>query len=148
MRLAFAIVLATAMLALVGWAVAHSWAQAAVLGGAAAGGGGAGPETQEPPVGRYQAAVPDLVFDTASGKLVGANGQVLEPPLDPTASEVGRYSVDAYVTSVTRSVTLNVVSMPVANVELVKGYLIVDTKTGRVMRHRIYYSAPLQAGDL
>lgn len=144
----FAILLAAVIVALVGWGIARSSAQAQVLGGTPSGGTAAGSEKQDQPVGHYQVAVPNLVLDTATGKLVGANGQVLEPPVDPSGSEVGRYSVDAYVTSVTRSVTLNVLNVPVANVDLVKGYVIADTKTGRIVKQRVYYSAPLQAGDL
>jgi hypothetical protein len=108
--------------------------------------GGAGED--QPPVGRYQAVAPDLVLDTATGKLARTNGQVLEPPADPSAQEVGRYSAAGYVTAVTRSVGLDIINRPTMQVDVVKGYLLVDTKTGRVVKQRVYYSQPIQPGDL
>jgi len=109
---------------------------------------GAAQEQEEEPVGRYQVAVPDLVLDTATGRLVNGRGQVLEQAIDPSGEEVGRYSVDGYVTAVTRSVGLDVMNQPVAMSGLVKGYVVADTQTGRVLKQRIYYSQPLQRGDL
>lgn len=109
--------------------------------------GGRG-SAEDQPVGRYQAAVPDLVLDTMTGKLIGAGGHVLEQPIDPAGEEVGRYSVDGYVTAVTRRVGLDVINQPVAYPELVKGYVLVDTKTGQVLREKTYYSQPLKTGDL
>jgi hypothetical protein len=93
-------------------------------------------------------AVPDLVLDTATGRLVNSKGQVLEQAVDPSGTEVGRYSVDGYVTAVTWSVGLDVINQPVASTSLVKGYVLGDTQTGRVLKERIYYSQPLQRGDL
>lgn len=102
----------------------------------------------EPPVGRYQAVAPDLILDTATGRLASASGQVLEPPISPGSEEVGRYSAAGYVTAVTRRVGLDVINVPVAYTDLVKGYLIVDTRSGAVVRSRVYESRPLQPGDL
>lgn len=99
-------------------------------------------------VGRYQVAVPDLVLDTATGRLVTGNGQVLEQAIDPNGTEAGRYSVDGYVAAVTRAVGLDVMNQPVAYTQVVKGYVLGDTKTGAVVRERIYHSQPLQLGDL
>ena len=127
---AVAVVVTCAAIVFVGWGVARS------------------AEEEEQVAGRYQFAVPDLVVDTATGRLVNSKGQVLEGPIDPSGSEVGRYSVDGYVTAVTRSVGLNVLDQPVARTDLVKGYVLGDTKTGRVVRQRVYYSEPLQRGDL
>ena len=107
-----------------------------------------GAEQEEEPVGRYQVAVPDLVLDTTTGRLVDGRGQVLEQAIDPSGKEIGRYSVDGYVTAVTRSVGLDVIGQPVAVSSLVKGYVVADTQTGRVLKQRIYYSQPLQRGDL
>jgi len=107
-----------------------------------------GAEQEEEPVGRYQVAVPDLVLDTTTGRLVDGRGQVLEQAIDPSGEVVGRYSVDGYVTAVTRSVGLDVINQPVAMSSLVKGYVVADTQTGRVVKQRIYYSQPLQRGDL
>ncbi len=104
--------------------------------------------SDEQPVGRYQAVAPDLVLDTSTGKLTGAGGQVLEPPMAGGDEEVGRFSAAGYVTAVTRSVGLDVMNVPVARTDLVKGYVIVDTKTGRVVKKRVYESRPLRAGDL
>jgi hypothetical protein len=36
----------------------------------------------EQPVGRFQMAVPDLILDTATGKLVTAGGETLEPAVE------------------------------------------------------------------
>ncbi len=107
-----------------------------------------GQAPEEEPNGRYQVAVPDLVLDTMTGRLTIRGGRVLEQSIDPSGTEVGRYSVDGYVTAVTRNVGLNVMEVPVAYTDLVKGYVIADTKTGKVLRHSIYYSQPLQSGDL
>lgn len=109
---------------------------------------GAAQEQEQDPVGRYQVAVPDLVLDTTTGRLVDGKGQVLEQAIDPSGKEVGRYSVDGYVTAVTRSVGLDVINQPVAVSSLVKGYVVADTQTGRVLKQRIYYSQPLRRGDL
>ena len=109
---------------------------------------GAAQEQEQEPVGRYQVAVPDLVLDTTTGRLVDGRGQVLEQAIDPSGKEVGRYSVDGYVTAVTRSVGLDVINQPVAMSSLVKGYVVADTQTGRVVKQRVYYSQPLQRGDL
>lgn len=111
-------------------------------------GGARGAAQEEEPVGRYQMAVPDLVLDTATGRLVDGQGKVLENAIDPNGEEVGRYCVDGYVTAVTRSVGLDVINQPVAVTSLVKGYVLGDTQTGRVIKQRIYYSQPLQRGDL
>ncbi len=100
------------------------------------------------PVGRYQVAVPDLILDTATGRLVNSKGQVLEQAADPSGDEVGRYSVDGYVTAVTRYIGLDVLQQPTMRVDLVKGYVLADTKTGRVVKQRVYHSQPLQEGDL
>lgn len=109
---------------------------------------GAAQEQEQDPVGRYQVAVPDLVLDTTTGRLVDGKGQVLEQAIDPSGEEIGRYSVDGYVTAVTRSVGLDVINQPVAVSSLVKGYVVADTQTGRVLKQRIYYSQPLRRGDL
>jgi hypothetical protein len=109
---------------------------------------GAAQEQEQDPVGRYQVAVPDLVLDTTTGRLVDGKGQVLEQAIDPSGEEIGRYSVDGYVTAVTRSVGLDVINQPVAVSSLVKGYVVADTQTGRVVKQRIYYSQPLRRGDL
>ena len=109
---------------------------------------GAAQEQAPEPVGRYQVAVPDLVLDTTTGRLVDGRGQVLEQAIDPSGKEIGRYSVDGYVTAVTRSVGLDVMNQPVAMSTLVKGYVVADTQTGRVLKQQIYHSQPLQRGDL
>lgn len=101
-----------------------------------------------PTVGLYQAAAPDLVLDTATGKLVDSKGQVLEQPVDQAGTEAGRYSAAGYVSAVTRSVGLGVINQPIARSELVKGYIIVDTQTGQVVRQQVYYRQPLQPSDL
>jgi hypothetical protein len=93
-------------------------------------------------------AVPDLTLDTATGKLSDSKGTVLEPALDPAGKLVGHYCVDGYVTSVTRSVGQNVLNMPFAKVDLVKGYVLGDTTTGRVLKQKIYYSQPIGSDDL
>jgi len=103
---------------------------------------------EEAAVGRYQMAVPDLILDTATGRLVDSKGKVLEQPVDPSGSEVGRYCVDGYVTAVPRQVGLDVLQQPTLRADLVKGYILGDTKTGTVARQRIYYSQPLRADDL
>jgi hypothetical protein len=107
-----------------------------------------GAAQDEQVVGRYQMAVPDLILDTATGKLADSRGQVLEQPIDPSGSEPGRYTVDGYVTAVTRWVGLDVIQSPIQRVELVKGYVLGDTKTGRIIKQRIYYSRAIQEGDL
>jgi len=107
-----------------------------------------GAAEEEQMVGRYQAAAPDLVLDTATGKLTTSAGQMLEGPVDPSATEVGRYSVASYMTVVTRMVALSAINVPIVYNELVKGYAVVDTKTGRIIKQRIYYSAPLQPGEI
>ncbi len=129
-RMAAAVVALCAAVGFLAWGVSRGAAQ------------------EEEPVGRYQVAVPDLVLDTATGRLVDGRGQVLEQAVDPSGKEIGRYSVDGYVTAVTRSVGLDVIGQPVAVSSLVKGYVVADTQTGRVLKQRIYSSQPLQQGDL
>jgi hypothetical protein len=106
-----------------------------------------GTAQEEQTVGRYEVAVPDLVLDTATGKLT-SKGQVLEQPIDPSNTEIGRYSVDGFVTALTRRVGLDLMNQPVVWPELVKGYVIIDTKTGQILKQRTYYSRNLQEGDL
>jgi hypothetical protein len=127
--IAVAVMAVCAAIAFLGWGV---------TGGAA---------QEEQAVGRYEVAVPDLVLDTATGKLT-SKGQVLEQAIDPSGQEIGRYSVDGFITAVTRRVGLNVLEQPVVWPELVKGYVIVDTKTGQIVKQRTYYSRALQEGDL
>jgi hypothetical protein len=103
---------------------------------------------QQEDVGRFQVAAPNLVLDTATGRLTTSKGEVLEHPLDPTGEEIGRYSVDGYVTAVTREVGLNVIQQPVVWPQLVKGYVVLDTQTGQIVREKIYYKQPLQGSDL
>ena len=103
---------------------------------------------QQEEVGRYQVAVPDLILDTATGKLVSSTGQVLEQPIDPSGEEIGRYSVDGYVTAVTRRAGLDVINQPVVWPELIKGYVLLDTQTGQVIKQKIYYRQALQKNDL
>jgi hypothetical protein len=107
-----------------------------------------GQAPDEEPTGRYEAAVPDLILDTMTGKLTRRGGRVLEQPIDPAGTEVGRYSVDAYVTAVTRKVGLSIIEVPIAYTDLVKGYVIADTKTGQILRQKLYYAQPLQPDDL
>lgn len=145
-RLRAALVLAflAAAAVLVGWQVTGSSAQGVTSDtgpyGSAA--------IAEQVVGRYQAAAPDLVLDTTTGKLTDGAGQVLEPPIDASSKDVGRFSAAGYVTAVTRSVGLDVIGVPVARTDLVKGYVIVDTKTGQVVKSRVYQSRALQPTDL
>ena len=107
-----------------------------------------GAAQEEQPVGRYQVAVPDLMLDTATGRLVDSGGSVLEQAIDPAGKEPGRYSVDGYVTVVTRFVGLNVLNVPYAQQEMVKAYVIGDTKTGRVLRQRVYETQPVDTTSL
>jgi len=129
-----AVVALCAALGIIGWGVTRGAAQVAA--------------EEEEPVGRYQVAVPDLILDTATGRLTGDGGKVLETPVDPSGEAVGRYSVDGYVTAVTRRVGLDVINQPVAYPELVKGYVVADTKTGRIIKTRVYYAQPLTRNDL
>ena len=128
--MAVAVVVLCAAVAYVGWDVAR------------------GQAPPEEPLGRYQVAVPDLVLDTMTGRLTSTRAGILEQPIDPSGTEVGRYSVDGYVTAVTRSVGINVLDQPVAFTDLVKGYVIADTKTGRIVKQRTYYSQALQPGEI
>jgi hypothetical protein len=125
-----AVAVLCAAAALIGWGVAR----------------GQAPESDL--VGQYQVAAPDLVLDTTTGRLIGDGGKVLERPIDSSGAELGRYSVDGYVTAVTRTVGLDVLELPVAHTGLIKGYVIADTKTGKIVRQRVYYSRPLQPDDL
>lgn len=127
-----AVVLICAAAMLLGWGITRGAAQ----------------QDEQDPVGRFQVAVPDLVLDTATGRLANSRGQVLEQPLDPTGEEIGRYSVDGYVTAVTREVGLNVINQPVVWPQLVKGYVVLDTQTGQIVRQKVYYKQPIQASDL
>jgi len=99
-------------------------------------------------VGRYQFGAPDLILDTATGKLTNGSGQVLESPIDASGKDAGRYSVAGYVTAVTRTLGLDVLNQPTVQADLVKGYVIGDTKTGRIVKQRVYHSGPLQPGEL
>ena len=123
-------VLVCATVAAVAWGIASSVAQ------------------EEAAVGRYQMAVPDLVLDTATGRLVDGKGKVLEQPVDASGSEVGRYCVDGYVSAVTRQVIMNIVEQPIVRVDLVKGYVLGDTKSGTIIKQQVYYSHPIRPGDL
>lgn len=116
--------------ALVGWGVSVVGAQ------------------EDEQAGRYQVAVPDLMLDTATGRLVTSGGAVLEQAIDPSNKEPGRYTVDGYVTVITRLVGLNVLGVPFVRQELVKGYVIGDSKTGRVLRQRIYATEPIEPTSL
>jgi len=102
----------------------------------------------EQPVGRYQFAAPDLILDTATGKLTTQSGQLLEGAIEPGGKDLGHYSVAGYMTSVTRSSGLDALNQPTIAVDLVKGYVIGDTKSGRIAKQRVYYSQPMQPGDL
>ncbi len=128
-RLIGLIVVLCAILAISSWGVSRSAAQ-------------------QDEVGRYQVAVPNLVLDTATGRLSTSTGQVLEQPIDPTGDEVGRYSVDGFMTAVTRNAGLDVINQPVVWPQLVKGYVILDTQTGQILRESIYYRRALQKDDL
>ena len=144
LRVALALAFLGAALVLVGWQVTRSVAQditseAGPYGSAA---------LAEQVVGRYQAAAPNLVLDTATGKLADGAGQVLESAIDASSKEVGRFSAAGYVTAVTRSVGLDLMNVPVARTDLVKGYVIVDTKTGQVVKSRVYESRAVQPTDL
>ncbi len=110
--------------------------------------GGVAEEEKEDDVGRFQVAVPDLVLDTATGRLITSKGQVLEQPVNPAGEKIGRYSVDGYVTAVTRRVGLDVMNQPVVWPQLVKGYVLLDTETGRILRQEVYYRQPLPESDL
>jgi len=105
---------------------------------------------EEPSVGRYQFAAPDLVLDTATGRLTGQGSRVLRPPVDPAGTEVGRYSVDGYIATTMRQADLRTTQRPFLyqRAGLVQGYVLGDTQTGLIIEHRVYYSRPLQPGDL
>jgi hypothetical protein len=126
-----AVLIICAAMAFLGWGVSRGAAQ-----------------QQEEVIGHYQVAVPDLVLDTMTGRLTNSRGQVLEQAIDPSGTEVGRYSVDGFVTAVTSRVGLNVINEPVVWPELVKGYVLLDTQTGQIVKQKVYYRQALQAGDL
>jgi len=109
---------------------------------------GSGAEEEQVASNQYQAVAPDLVLDTATGKLANSRGQVLEQAIDPSGTAAGRYSAAGYVTAVTRAVGLSVINQPVVYPELVKGYVIVDAQTGQVVKQRNYYRQALQPTDL
>ncbi len=98
-------------------------------------------------IGRFQFAAPDLILDTATGKLTTGGGALLEAPIDAAGKDIGRYSAAGYVTAVPRSVTLDALAMPALSADMVKGYVIGDTKTGRILKQRMYYSQPIGPGD-
>jgi hypothetical protein len=99
------------------------------------------------PTGQFQAVAPDLVLDTCTGKLKTAGGQVLEAGVDPSGTTIGKYSAAGYATAVTRTVSLNMLSQPVAQTDSVKGYIIVNTETGAIVKQRVYYRQPLQGNE-
>ena len=130
MKLLAMLVLSCLILAVVGWSV------------------GAGDAEAPQEVGRYQAAAPDLVLDTMTGRLTDSKGIVLEPVIDASEKQIGRYSGSGYVAVITRFVGLNIVNQPYAQQELVKGYSIVDTKTGQVVKQKVYASQPIVGNEL
>jgi hypothetical protein len=107
-----------------------------------------GEAEDEQVVGKYQFAPPNLILDTATGKLTAKGGDTLESPIDAGGKDVGRYNVAGYVTAVTRTVGLDMLNQPAFTQDLVKGYVIGDTKTGPIVKERVYYSAPLGRGEL
>jgi len=102
----------------------------------------------EPQVGRYQVAAPDLVCDTATGRVVDGRGQQISPAIQPAGQEVGRYQAAGYLVVVTRAATTDAIGRSLVNNELIKAYAVLDTTTGRIVRQGRYYSAPLTPQDL
>jgi len=125
-----AVVVLCATIAVLGWGVGKGVA-----------------EEEKTDLGKYQAVAPDLVLDTTTGRLSNSDGQVLEQSIDPSGTKIGRYSAAGYTTAVTRSVGLSVINQPVAYSETIKGYIVIDTQTGQVLKQRVYYRQPLQSND-
>ncbi len=121
MKVFGAVILICAATVLLGWGITR----------------GAAEQDEQEPVGRFQVAVPDLVLDTATGRLTNSKGQVLEQPLDPTGEEIGRYSVDGYVTAVTREAGLNVVEQPVVWPQLVKDRRYTTSSLSKLAIYRL-----------
>lgn len=109
--------------------------------------GGRTEAQDEQVIGRFQFAAPDLILDTATGRLTTGGGAILEPPIDASGKDVGRYSAAGYVTAVPRTVGLDVLGQPTMSADIVKGYVVGDTKTGRILKQRVYYTQPIGPGD-
>ena len=90
--------------------------------------------TEQPPVGRYTAVAPDLVLDTATGRLTDVKGTVVSAAVDASGSQVGRYHAAGYVTTVVRRIWVDILSRGQADIQVVKGFTLVDTTTGNAVK--------------
>jgi len=95
---------------------------------------------QEEQVGRFQVTAPDLVTDTTTGRIVDGSGKVIEAGVSTSARELGRYQAAGYVKVVPKEAIWDALGRPVMQSTVEKGFVIIDTATGQVLRKRVYSS--------
>ena len=102
---------------------------------------------EEPPLGRYAAVAPSLVLDTATGKLTDSKGPVVNPAVDASGTKPGRYHAAGYVTTVVRRSWVDFMGKAQTETQVVKGFILVDTTTGNVLKSAVYSRTPLAPTD-
>jgi len=106
---------------------------------------------EEPQVGKFQAAAPDLITDTTTGRVVDSKGKVIQEAATAEPQEIGRYQAAGYVKVTPRvkaapkGADWEVVSRTYTEFEAEKGLMLIDTTTGNVLANRVYSTETVKA---
>jgi hypothetical protein len=95
-------------------------------------------------LGRYAAAAPDLIVNTATGEVKDSGGHVIVAAIEPQGAIAGKYSATGYVSTAATALGFN----SILN-RLIKGVTVIQTDTGQgLINKKIYYDQDYRPGDL
>jgi len=103
-------------------------------------------EPNQPPVGKYQVAAPDLICDTMTGAITNAKGAVIAPAVSPQPKAVGTYQAAGWVTVTAQSVAYDGLGRPQITSQEQRAYATVDTTSGQIAAFKTYATSPVVTG--
>ena len=103
-------------------------------------------QEDEPAVGKYQVAAPDLITDTTTGSIVDAKGKTIAPPVSPKPKPVGTYQTAGWVTVATKVAAWDAFGRPQVVSEERRSFATVDTTTGKIAASKTYSRRPVVSG--
>ena len=101
---------------------------------------------EQPAVGKYQVAAPDLICDTMTGAITNAKGAVIAPAVSPQPKAVGTYQAAGWVTVTAQSVAYDGLGRPQITSQEQRAYATVDTTSGQIAAFKTYATSPVVTG--
>jgi hypothetical protein len=97
------------------------------------------------PVGKFQAAAPDLIADTTTGRVVDSTGRVVQEAASSAPKEIGRYQAAGFVKVTPKQAGWDVYGRTFIESQVEKGLILIDTTTGSVIAQRVYSSEAVKS---